>query len=174
MKTVFKITNKISDILGVIAMALIVFMMVYIVAGVLSRKIFNAPFSGAYEVVQIALAVMTFAAFSFAQTRRRHVSISVLVKLLPEAGRFIDNAIVSLLGAATSVILAVSFFQQGKVTLASGQYTQTLFIPLYPVYFVSCLFMGLFAAVLLVDVIRSIMAARGDQECREDIQRSWV
>ena len=55
-----------------------------------------------------------------------------------------------------------------------NEVNKTLFIPLYPVYFVSCLFMGLFAAVLLVDVIRSIMAARGDQECREDIQRSWV
>ena len=174
MKTVFQIVKKVSTILGIISMVLVVFMLLFIVVGVLARLIFNAPFSGSYEVVQIALALMIFASLSYTQVRRRHVCISMLIKLLPETGRYIDSAIVSLLGAVICGVIAVSFYQQGIITLGNGQCTQTLFIPMFPVYFISCVLMAAFGVTLVIDIVKSVMAACGNQECREDLQRSWV
>lgn len=174
MKKAFKVIDTISTGLGWLGIFTFVFIMFYLVANVISRLLFNHPFTGTYEIVQYLLVIMFFSAYPFTQTMRRHISVTMLTSRLPMKLQLCLFTINTLLGAAMTACLAYGFYQQGLYVAKINQTTQTLYIPLYPVFYLACFLMACFCIILAADVIRGIMAVCGVQYCEDSIKAGWV
>ena len=174
MKKLFSIIDKLSSFAGWVSLLLIVFMMLFLTVSVLTRWLFRYSFNGAYEITQFALAVTFIASYSYAQTCRRHVCLSILIKKFPEKVRYALAVFVNLFGMVIVAILCYAFCVHGKYSYTTHYTSTNLHLPIWPLCFVCALMLAIFALTLLEDLIKSILAFRGNQEYREELAKGWV
>ena len=174
MRKVFKSVDLVSILVGWIGIAITVAMGLYMAANVLSRWIVGVTFSGGFEIVQFMLCLIIFSAFCITNTKRRHVSLCLLIVKLPVRVRFSLSALIFAVEAAMAGCIAYGMFTQAQFAQQTNQASTTLGIPFYPFYFICGLFSVVLALTLLVDVIKSILAAAGSEEYQKDISAGWV
>lgn len=76
------VTRRISQILGVVAMAFLAFLMLGITADVLTRAITGSPLSGVFELSELSLVMIVFLGAMWAQDDRAHIRVDLLSKRL--------------------------------------------------------------------------------------------
>lgn len=106
--------TQIETLLSRVAAATLALTMLVIVADVLMRYAFNAPFAWTYQLVQYNLLVLLyFFALAETQRRRENISVHVLDHLLaPRARRILDGVVSALI-----LIFAVALLWTGVVAL---------------------------------------------------------
>jgi len=127
----------------------LLFMMLTTVADVVLRYLFNAPFSGSFEIVESSMAIIVYCALAYCGLVGGHIVIGVFDAVLDRPGARHLNAAVHLLGALAFALIA---WQSGDECLSSfrlGESSNTLRIPEYPFYAVAATGAALYALVLL-------------------------
>lgn len=124
-------------------------MMLTTVADVVLRYLFNAPFSGTFEIVESSMSIIVYCGLAYCGLVGGHIVIGVFDAALerPEARHL--NVAVHLLGALVFALIA---WQSGGEFLSSfrlGERSNTLRIPEYPFYAVAAAGAALYALVLL-------------------------
>ncbi|WP_022954586.1 TRAP transporter small permease [Leucothrix mucor] len=134
-----------------LAAALILFCLICVTCvDVVGRYFFDSPLAGAFELTEVMLAALVFAAFPLATERREHVEVDLLgMKLGPAA-----NRVLSVFSGAFSFALLTTFswrlFIHAHEIAADGATTNALTIPLSPFVYIaasSALLSGLIALV---------------------------
>lgn len=124
-------------------------LMALIAFDVVMRYVLRLPFLGAYEMTELAMALIVFLALPYCAATGGHVAVDVLGRWLDRPGlRWIAVA-VHLAGAA---LLAIMAWQAGIFAIGSkarGEATNMLVIETWPFELVTAASMGLFALVLL-------------------------
>lgn len=156
--------KKIGNVVGIITKAVcyisfagVLAILLLNVADVVLAKTYK-PILGAYEITQRLLLCTVFASFAYAQTKKTHINMTILIVHFPRVLRFILFTIVSLLSVLAAGVLAYAAFYQGGVSLDAGTATEVLYIPLYPFFFVEALAMAAFTIVLLYDAVMSFIS----------------
>ena len=85
---------------------------------------------------------------------------------------FIETLTVALSVFITAV-MTKAIFAQGIIVKQLNRTTDILHLPLYPVYFVVSVLMGIFALALLLDLAKHIFALFGNDSCKDEIVRTW-
>ena len=74
--------SRIEDILDLVAAFFIVFLMMFAVAQVISRKLFNYPLWGYVDIVEIVMVTFAFLGISYCQRLGGHIRMELLVRQL--------------------------------------------------------------------------------------------
>lgn len=74
--------SRIEDLLDLVAAFFIVFLMMFAVAQVISRKLFNYPLWGYVDIVEIVMVTFAFLGISYCQRLGGHVRMELIVRRL--------------------------------------------------------------------------------------------
>ena len=82
LKTADRWLSRVEDILDLTAAFFIVFLMMFAVTQVISRKLFNYPLWGYVDIVEIVMVTFAFLGISYCQRLGGHVRMELLVRRL--------------------------------------------------------------------------------------------
>lgn len=175
MKILYKagdIIGKITTAVGWVSFAFVTAMMLLNVADVLLTKLFSSPIIGSYELTQRMLMCAVFTAFAYAQTKKKHITMTILISRFPRVPRYVSFALTSLVSVAAAGTLTVAAAVQGGVALRSNYMTEVLYIPLFPFYYIESVAMGVFSLALLYDAVLAVLAIFR-RDVAEVVERDW-
>ncbi|HEX7052662.1 MAG TPA: TRAP transporter small permease [Burkholderiales bacterium] len=121
---------------------------------VLMRYVLRLPFLGAYEMTELAMALIVFLGLPYCAATGGHVSVDVLGELLERPALRWTGPLVNLAGAA---LLALMAWQAALFALGSrdrGEATNMLRIETWPFELLTAASMALFALVLVREAWR--------------------
>lgn len=124
-----------------IAGASVVLMMGITVTDVVLRAL-RIPFTGAYDIVKVAGVATVACALPYTTSVEGHIAIEYFRRKLPDRARRIAAAISRAVTMGLFALLAWQCVQLGESLRRSGEVTDTLQLPLWPVLYliaVSCL-----------------------------------
>ena len=170
MKLLTTVSNKISLVIAFFGIVCIASMMIIITIDLVSRYFFGSAMTGVIEIMQIMFCVTLYSGLAYCQTRHSHIRVTLFVSKLPGRARFLVWGLASLLGTATGfLVTAASWVQTGIVV---DRYSMLLWIPFYPFYLFSTICMFVFSLCMLLDCIRSFVAAFNPQYA-EEVAATW-
>jgi TRAP-type C4-dicarboxylate transport system permease small subunit len=173
MKTLTNVLNQISRCVAWLAMTGLAVMMFLTTIGVITRLIFGQPLRGAYEIVEMIMAIVVFGSYSYTQTKHGHVHVTMIIAHLPNKIRFLFFAFTSLLSTGVIACTTMAMFQQAAKNAATGLTTGIVYLPQAPVYYASGVALLLFTLVLLLDAVKAVLAIFS-KTYAEEIMASWV
>lgn len=120
-------------------------------------RLFHVPYAGTYELVSFLGALVTAGALAHTQRRKDHIVVDILSeKFPPLVKRFLD----AVNFAVTSLLFGVVAWQVwvwGDKIRIGGELSETLKITYYPFVYAVAVGFGLLAAVLFVDLLKTIV-----------------
>jgi len=140
--------------LTVAAGALILGLTALTAADVILRYGFNAPVSGAFELTEVMLAALIFAALPLTTARDEHVTVDLVDAALGRRGRRAVRLIGDAVSAVVLALFAWRLGVQASRLAADGTTTFTLTVPLAPLAAFAALACALSAAVALARLVR--------------------
>jgi TRAP-type C4-dicarboxylate transport system permease small subunit len=151
---------------GIFAAVLLFALMAITCIDVIGRYFFNAPLVGAFEMTEVAMALLIYAALPLVTLREEHVSIDLLGTVISQRWRRVQELVVSAVSVALLVLVAWAVFQKAGSVAEVGLYTDSLRIPMAPVaYFISlvALFTAGLMAFLSISKAKTSLGQSGDQ-----------
>ena len=123
--------------------ALILFALVLITCvDVVGRYFFDAPLTGAFELTEVLLAALVFAALPLTTERREHVEVDLITGFIGPRAQQLLAAFAGLFSAALLATFAWRLATHAMRSASDGAVTNALEIPLAPFGFLaafSCL-----------------------------------
>ncbi len=148
---------RLTRAVGYISFFFVTAMMLLNVADVALSKLINSPVTGSYEMTQRMLMCAVFTSFAYAQSRKKHITMTILIDRFGRVPRNISFALTSLASVAAAGVLTWAAWVQGGVALASNYTTEVLYIPLYPFYYLEAFAMGVFTIALAYDALLALL-----------------
>ena len=140
--------------LAMLALALITFIDVW------ARYAFNAPIPGAYELTELTMGVMIFAALPVITWRGSHITIDLLDHVTPAWLALWGGVLVQALSALVLAGLAAELWSLAMTLKNYGDVTEYLRIPIHPVVQLMSLLAWFTAALALAALALSLARAR--------------
>jgi len=139
-----------------VGMGWIIVMMLLTTIDVAGRYFFSSPIPGAIEMSEFMLAIFGILGMAYTHKSGSNVKVTMLANSLPpRLAKFIE-IITMLLSFQIIVMLAWYGIVFGIEEFHSGTTTDTLGIPVYPLYFLLSAGAGLLSLELLINIIESI------------------
>lgn len=149
--------TRISRVMALVAAVSLCTMMLLTVVDVAGRFFFNIPLNGAWEMIGLSLVCAGTWALANCQKENGHVNVTVLLHRFSPRIEAAVLGIGYLLGlVALSIISWGAFTRAHRYYLEEGHYTDMLHIPYSPFLLIMAIGIGMFALLLLVDLIHAI------------------
>lgn len=116
---------------------------------VLMRYGLRLPFLGAYEMTELAMALIVFLGLPYCAVTGGHVAVDVLGPWLDRPAFRWLNLLMPLAGAALTAVMAWQSLKYAFESRARGDATNMMKIDLFPFQLIAGLSLALFCAVLL-------------------------
>lgn len=145
--------GRITTWFGAVAGVFLVSVVVLVVAGVVSRYLFNAPIFGGAELIQFASVGMVMCAIPYCGASDGHIRVDIFDKLLGRTGRLIGEVIYV---AAAVAVMSFLVRRAWSKTLDAIEYedaTNILDVPIWPMQAFIVLGAVVFGAVLIGHLI---------------------
>ncbi|WP_425402961.1 TRAP transporter small permease [Hwanghaeella sp.] len=147
-------------VLGGIAALLVFGMMVVTVIDVAGRYLFSAPLPGAFEVTEIALAVVIFLGLPLVCFEDGHISVSLITERLRGMARRLQSAGAALIGGVTLALVAWRIYEHGAQLASYGDVTIFLRLPKGPIAYLLSALTAVSAVYLILRGIRLLISRR--------------
>jgi TRAP-type C4-dicarboxylate transport system permease small subunit len=128
-------------------------MFVITLAEVAMRAVWR-PIPGTFELISLLGGAVAGLAVPHTSQTYGHITVDVLICMMPKKGQKIMNGITRLLVLLFFVFIAWSLISMGIDHSSSKEVTQTLRVPLYPVFFVLGGVFLMQATQFLLDILR--------------------
>jgi TRAP-type C4-dicarboxylate transport system permease small subunit len=116
---------------------------------VVMRYVLRIPFLGAYEMTELAMALIVFLGLPYCAATKGHVAVDLLGRWLDRPAFKWLNVLLPLSGAALTAIMAWQAVIYALDSKSRGEATNMLKIDLYPFQILAAVSLALFCAVLL-------------------------
>jgi TRAP-type C4-dicarboxylate transport system permease small subunit len=116
---------------------------------VVMRYVLRIPFLGAYEMTELAMALIVFLGLPYCAASGGHVAVDVFGPVLERPALRWLNALLPLAGAVLTGVMAWQSVLYALASRSRGEATNMLGIGLFPFQLVGALSLALFCAVLL-------------------------
>ena len=116
-------------VLGTIAAADLMAMMVLTFVDVSGRKLFSSPIYGAYEVTEFMMGVLIFCTLPLVTAREGHVTIDIMDHFVPSAAMKTQRVVISLVSAVVLGVITWRLWIMSGSHLRTNEVTMTLRIP---------------------------------------------
>ena len=107
-------------------------MMLLTIFDVIGRYVFNSPITGAFEITEAMMVTMVFFFIGYAQAKKSHVAVDLVVNLLPEKLRVIIDIITHTLSLLMMILIAWMSMLRWLELMRIKEYTAILHIPVSP------------------------------------------
>ena len=174
MKTVTKAINAACTVMGFLGGGLLCLMMLFTTYDVVQRMFTRSPLVGTTELITYAFCAMLYSSYCFTQIRHSHIHMTIVAESLPGRAKFVLWALTSILGAATSAAMVYATYLQAMQQVADNTYTMMLRIPFAPLYILCFVAMILFAAALLLDAAKAVLAIFNEDYAREVAKACFI
>jgi len=154
-----RITNPIVGLLKGIAMSVLVIMMLLTALDVIFRYIFNRPIAGSIELTEFMMATMVSFGIAYCAVLGGHVSVDVVVSLLPKKTRTIIGTITTLLSLGLFLLITWQNLLYIKEIFDSGLESPVLLLPVYPYIGAVAIGFGALCLVLLMNFFQLLSKA---------------
>lgn len=152
MKSVMRFFNAVARVLNIIAIIALLVMICITIIDVFMRLIFTAPITGAVEITRMMMVTMS-PAFVGALLQHRHVSVGLVVDRFGRKGQLAFDTFGYILSAALCGVFCYQGFVEMFKKMAQKQVYTMLKIPTWPFYLIFSVSMGIFAIVVIVQLI---------------------
>ena len=165
--------EKFSTAVGTIAFAAIVVLVLMNVVDVFMAQLFNTRFLGSVELSQRFLMCAVFGGFAYAQSKKAHITMTLIIVRLPRVLRFVIFTFMSILSLGVLVMLTYAAFQQTGISIESNYVTEVLKFPLWPFYVVECISLVAFCIAMVFDIFTYALAIFRE-DVAEMVQEQWT
>ena len=135
------IVDSITMIFTRISSVILMLLILMMVVNVVGRKLFNAPISGAVELVEYGMLTCMALAISRTGFEDRQLSVTIIQELMPVKMRAIFKCICNIIAAVVFGRLIFRFIEILPESMTSGRVSDVLYIPYYLVHFLLILAM---------------------------------
>jgi TRAP-type C4-dicarboxylate transport system permease small subunit len=156
-----------EGLLGFIVAVLLMAMMLITTVDVVGRYIVKQPLPGAYELIELMLAINIFMALPLVCLKDEHITVTVLIEGLSRRVRQVHAGIVSLLSAGVLAVVAWRLYAHAAQLASYGDVTMFLRLPRGPIGYTMALLTALGAAATVVLAIDYLKGARSPQGSAE-------
>lgn len=153
---VIGLVSRIANSVGVVFLAVMMFLTT---ADVCLRYFFNRPLLGAFELTEFMMAILVSLGIGYTALEKGHVSVELVVNLLPRKTRAILNSIINLISLCFFSLLTWQSVLQAQTQAASGQTSSLLYIPVFPFIWVLAIGSGLLSLILLLNFFEYLAEA---------------
>ena len=157
--------SRIADSVGRVTLALMVLL---ITLDVVLRYFFNRPIKGSYELVEFMMVLVVFLGLAYTQTKKGHVSISLLTSKLSPSQMSVVGSTTNLLCLIIFSLITWRCIMQAENLRTSGTSSDVLFIPNFPFMWVVALGSVLLCFIFLIDFINSV------NEVTKNCKQPWL
>ncbi len=152
---------KLSRLFNYIGVCVILFMMFFTASDVLLRYIFNSPIEGAYEAIELMMAISFCFGVAYTQRQKGHVSVDLLTQRLGEKKRAYLKFIVSTVSFILCLLITWQSFLKATVAFSSKESTYGGIgpfghVPIFPFIYLTSSACLVFTLELFVDLITSL------------------
>jgi TRAP-type C4-dicarboxylate transport system permease small subunit len=156
--------SRLADlVLGSMA-ALILFAMMSVTAvDVVGRYFLNSPLQGSYELTQLLMLSLVFAALPSVTRRTEHITVGLFENAFTGWMRPARDAVIALLVAVCAVYLAWRLYVLAGRFGAFGDTTATSRLPIAPFAYGGALSMALCAVASLVLGVEALVSRAGER-----------
>ena len=159
-RTLDWLLKKMAALSGIILFV----MMFLVVANTLTRKFFNAPIAGAFEITQSLLTLAIFLSLAYTQRVGGHISVDVLSRHFSGSVQLLARLMAPALGF---LCFAWATYANWHYAMDSLQMNEQewgeITYPLWPVKMLMCIGLGILTLQFLADLIRQLrIASRGN------------
>ena len=152
IKTVAKKLGSLNTWLAKVGGYVLLGMMLLTTCDVIGRYIFNSPITGAYEITEVMMVTVIFLFIGYTQAERGHISIDLVIRLLPKKVRTTIDIITHLLSLFIIILIAWMNILRCLELMRRNEVTAILYIPVSP--FVLILAIG--CLVYAIELIKTI------------------
>jgi TRAP-type transport system small permease protein len=124
-----------DTVLGLLSAVILFILMLLTTVDVLGRYLFNAPLPGGFEITELMMAALVFAAMPAVTRREDHIVIDLLDFMMPKWIVRPRQVIVNLLCAGLCALWAWRTWALGVRLQGYNEVTEYLQLPLYPICF---------------------------------------
>lgn len=133
--------------------ATLAFMTVYCAFNAaIMRKLLNSPIVGAEDVLVLALVVIVALSIPFGARTGAHIEIDFLESRMSAGFAKWSMILVKCAGFVLLAIMSWRLWHAGDSAARFGETTQLLYIPYGPFYYLLSVAIGIYAAVLILDI----------------------
>lgn len=173
VKNISAKVEKFTTAVGYLSFFCVAAMMLLNTADVIYHTVFNKNIIGAYDITQRLLMCAVFASFAYAQSKKAHINMTLIIAKLPRALRFILFSLMSILSVAVSGAMTWAAYMQTLDCIEKGYVTDVIYMPLWPFYVVMIIAMAIFTLTIAYDTVLYIIAIKRD-DYAEMIQEDWT
>ena len=139
--------------------AVLAIMMMVIIVDVTGRYVFNTPLDGSLDLSIVLLVLAVSCAIGYGGRTGAHVTADMVTTVVGPQFEWVSGLCIKTLAAGITAIWSWRLFVTGTTAGRLGESTQLLNIPFEPIYKALSIGVGLYAAVLIVEVF--VLARRG-------------
>ncbi|MDP6515027.1 MAG: TRAP transporter small permease [Alphaproteobacteria bacterium] len=163
------IQRHIERLLTHASVAIILFVMAYVLAEVVMRYAFNSPLPGHLEGAELLLPMIVFFAVSYTQSRNGHVGMTLVVDMLSPQTRRITDIVTLVLSMLTCAVLAYFGAKQAYIAWDIDDVTMTPpYWPIWPSAAVVPIGYLLLSIRMCLQALRIAMPGRFPEPVAED------
>jgi len=140
--------------MALVAGWVLVALLLYTVADVVLRYVFNAPFRGSLEFTQFMMSAIVFLGLAYCGWTGGHVAVDILERPLDRPGLRWVPAVLMLVSAILFAAIAWYTLHDGIAQMR--RVSNMLRWPLYPFIFIAAFGSAIYAAVLFVQALRGL------------------
>ena len=107
-------------------------MMFLTIFDAIGRYVFNSPITGAFEITEAMMVTMVFFFIGYAQAKKSHVAVDLVVNLFPQKIRVLIDIITHLLSLLMMVLIGWMSMLRWLELMRIKEYTAILHIPVSP------------------------------------------
>jgi len=150
----YNLFDRFLRLLALASGILILVLMMFTVADVFLRYVFNAPFKSVYEFTEFVMAAIVFLGMAYTGWVGGHISVDVFAKWLDRpVWRFLTAAL-AFVGAALFALIAYRATLESVATI--DQVSNRLAWPHFPFRFTVVIGSALLAAVLVIQGVQAL------------------
>jgi TRAP-type C4-dicarboxylate transport system permease small subunit len=146
---VARLSAGLEPLLGVVAGVLLFGMMTLTFVDVVLRYLFNAPLRGSFEITELMLVVLIFAALPLVSLREEHVVMDFLDRYIPLGIYRVLRALEHVVSAAVMFGMGCLLWQKATKLAAYGDTSAVLRIELAPYVYAIALLIFITALIHL-------------------------
>ncbi|MDR2355887.1 MAG: TRAP transporter small permease [Clostridiales Family XIII bacterium] len=155
-----KLMYRFADAIGIVSSVGYIFIIVLCVAEVFLEKLTGMPILGSYEMIERAMIVAVFASFAYAQTKKMHINVPIILNFFPRAAKLLSLGAMSAIATGVAFFVGYAAWTQCLTAKSMNQITGILHIPLYPFYFAESVAMIIFGLILILDTIMVFLSLK--------------
>ncbi len=117
-------------------------------------RAFDVPVPGSYELIGFACAAAVALGMGYTQMAKGHIAVTIFTDMFSPAVNRILDGINHLVSAAVFAFVGWQIVKYGSILAASGELSQTLKIPYYPLVWVVGIGLFILALTIILDLAR--------------------